>query len=85
MAAIPYGFVDELEKILEQYSNNEAQLIPNEFLEILSSFSDETSSDQLDMGFMFVLKKDKHIFRHAKEVQTGSRGGYLEGKINLPG
>ena len=26
------------------------------------------------------LEGEKHIFRHAKEVQKGSRGGYLKGK-----
>ena len=27
------------------------------------------------------LEGEKHIFRHAKEVQKGSRGGYLKGNI----
>ena len=27
-----------------------------------------------------ILEGEKHIFRHAKEVQKGSRGGYLKGK-----
>ena len=26
-----------------------------------------------------ILEGEKHIFRHAKEVQKGSRGGYLKG------
>ena len=30
-----------------------------------------------------ILEGEKHIFRHAKEVQKGSRGGYLKGKKRL--
>jgi hypothetical protein len=30
-----------------------------------------------------ILEGEKHIFRHAKEVQKGSRGGYLKGKKNI--
>ena len=29
------------------------------------------------------LEGEKHIFRHAKEVQKGSRGGYLKGKRHV--
>ncbi len=31
-----------------------------------------------------ILEGEKHIFRHAKEVQKGSRGGYLKGKDMFP-
>lgn len=30
-----------------------------------------------------ILEGEKHIFRHAKEVQKGSRGGYLKGMKHL--
>ena len=30
------------------------------------------------------LDEEKHIFRHAKEVQKGSRGGYLKGRLPSP-
>jgi len=83
MASIPFVYVDELEQVLGQCSSDEVHLeideVSNEFSEIFSSAEEFNQPE----GLQFVLEKDQHIFRHAKELQKGTRGGYLEGRINL--
>ena len=49
----------------------------------IRSFPESTNDDfqnSLSGPVRVELDGEKHIFRHAKEVQKGSRGGYLKGK-----
>jgi hypothetical protein len=41
--------------------------------------SDPSSGSSMNGSVSIELDGEKHIFRHAKEVQKGSRGGYLKG------
>jgi len=43
------------------------------------SFNDFDSDPKYGSARIF-LEKETHLFRHAREVKTESKGGYLEGK-----
>jgi len=88
MASFLFESDQELANILDQLeeSYNEDLLpdIPQILTYIFQEEDMETSGDKVfdnpDAGLKVILEKDSHIFRHAREVQTGSRGGYVEGK-----
>jgi hypothetical protein len=45
----------------------------------MDSGNSPASNVTFDGSVKVGLEGEKHIFRHAKEVQKGSRGGYLKG------